>query len=151
MDMAEPILIVIVMALVLAMWLASRLARSIVRPLNELDLDNPMDNRGYEELFPLLRRIDSQQRQLKGQKEELKRKQREFDAVTNSMDEGLVLLNDRGVVLTMNPAAARIIGLTRPFVGINIHAIDQKDVLEEVVEKALSGRRAEVNFSMLGG
>ena len=151
MDLVEPILVIIVLAITLALWMASRLAKSIVRPLNELNLDDPMANSRYEELTPLLRRIDSQQRQLRGQKEELKRKQREFDAVTNSMDEGLVLLNDRGVVLTMNPAAARIIGLTRPFVGINIHAIDQKDVLEEVVEKALSGRRAEVNFSMLGG
>ena len=151
MDMAEPILIIIILAVMLALWMASRLARSIVRPLNELNLDDPMANSRYEELMPLLRRIDSQQRQLKGQKEELTRKQREFDAVTNSMDEGLVLINDRGVVLTMNPAAARIMGLTRPFVGISIHAIDQKNVLEEVVDKALAGRRAEANFSMLGG
>lgn len=151
MDMAEPILIIVILAVILAMWLASRLSRSIVRPLNELDLDNPMENRGYEELTPLLRRIDSQQRQLKGQKEELKRKQREFDAVTNSMDEGLVLMNDRGVVLTMNPAAARIIGLSRPFVGINIHAVTEKSVLDAVVDKALAGHRAEADFSMLGG
>ena len=151
MDMAEPILIVIVMALILAMWLASRLARSIVRPLNDLDLDNPMDNRGYEELFPLLRRIDSQQRQLKGQKEELKRKQREFDTVTNNMDEGLVLLNDRGTVLTMNPAATRIIGLSRTFVGINFYSVIQESCLEDVVNKALAGSRAEGQFSMLGG
>ena len=149
MDMAEPILFVILLALLLAMWLASRLSRSIVRPLNELDLDNPLDNRGYEELFPLLRRIDSQQRQLKGQKEELKRKQREFDAVTNNMDEGLVLLNDRAVVLTMNPAAARIIGLSRTFVGINFHSVAQD--LDDVVNKALAGSRAEEHFSMLGG
>ena len=151
MDLAEPILIIMVLAVILALWLASRLAKSIVRPLNELNLDDPMANSRYEELAPLLRRIDSQQRQLKGQQEELKRKQREFDAVTNSMDEGLVLINDRGVVLTMNPAAARIIGLTRPFVGINIHSIAQKDVLEEVVDKALTGHRAEAGFSMLGG
>ena len=151
MDLAEPIFIIIILAVMLALWMASRLAKSIVRPLNELNLDDPMANSRYEELMPLLRRIDSQQRQLRGQKEELKRKQREFDAVTNSMDEGLVLLNDRGVVLTMNPAAARIIGLTRPFVGISIHSIDQKDVLEEVVEKALTGHRAEAHFSMLGG
>ena len=151
MDLAEPILIIIVLAIILALWIASRLARSIVRPLNELDLDNPLENRGYEELFPLLRRIDSQQRQLKGQKEELKRKQREFDTVTNSMDEGLVLLNDRGVVLTMNPAAARIIGLSRPFVGINIHSIAQEGALAEVLDKAFAGHRAEAHYSMLGG
>ena len=151
MDLAEPILIIMVLAVIMALWMASRLSRSIVRPLNELNLDDPMANSRYEELNPLLRRIDSQQRQLKGQQEELKRKQREFDAVTNSMDEGLVLINDRGVVLTMNPAAARIIGLSRPFVGISIHSIAQKDVLEAVVDKALAGHRAEANFSMLGG
>ena len=151
MDLAEPILIIMVLAVIMALWMASRLAKSIVRPLNELNLDDPMANSRYEELNPLLRRIDSQQRQLKGQQEELKRKQREFDAVTNSMDEGLVLINDRGVVLTMNPAAARIIGLSRPFVGISIHSIAQKDVLEAVVDKALAGHRAEANFSMLGG
>ena len=151
MDLADPIFIIVVLAVILALWLASRLSRSIVRPLNELDLDNPMDNRGYEELTPLLRRIDSQQRQLKGQKEELKRKQREFDAVTNSMDEGLVLLNDRGIVLTMNPAAARIMGLSRPFVGISIRSVVQEGVMKDAVDKALAGQRAEANFSMLGG
>ncbi|MBR5021553.1 MAG: PAS domain S-box protein [Oscillospiraceae bacterium] len=151
MDMAEPILIIIILAVILALWMASRLSRSIVRPLNELNLDDPMANSRYEELNPLLRRIDSQQRQLKGQKEELKRKQREFDTVTNSMDEGLVLLNDRGIVLTMNPAAARIMGLSRPFVGINIHSVTQDGMLDAVVDKALSGHRAEANYSMLGG
>ena len=151
MDMAEPILTIVILAVVLALWLAARLSRSIVRPLNELDLDDPLAGGGYEELAPLLRRIDSQQRQLKGQKEELKRKQREFDTVTNNMDEGLVLLNDRGVVLTMNPAAARIIGLSRPFVGVNIHSVTRESVLEEVVDKALAGHRAEADFSMLGG
>ena len=151
MDMAEPILVVILLALFLALWLASRLSRSIVRPLNDLDLDHPMENRGYDELSPLLRRIDSQQRQLKGQQEELKRKQREFDTVTNNMDEGLVLLNDRATVLTMNPAAARIIGLSRPFVGINFHSAAQEGILEDVVNKALAGHRAEGHFTMLGG
>ena len=150
-DMAEPILLVIILALVLALWLAGRLSRSIVRPLNDLDLDHPLEGGGYEEISPLLRRIDSQQRQLKGQKEELKRKQREFDTVTNNLDEGLVLLNSKAVVLTMNPAAARIIGLSRTFVGINFHSVAQEGALEDVVNKALAGQRAEGHFSMLGG
>ena len=150
-DTAEPILLVIILALILALWLAGRLSRSIVRPLNDLDLDHPLEGGGYEEISPLLRRIDSQQRQLKGQKEELKRKQREFDTVTNNLDEGLVLLNSKAVVLTMNPAAARIIGLSRTFVGINFHSVAQEGALEDVVNKALAGQRAEGHFSMLGG
>ena len=82
--MAEPIFLVLMAAVALALWLAHRLSRSIVKPLNGLNLDDPLANQEYEEIGPLLRRLDSQQRQLKAQQTELKRKQREFDAITNN-------------------------------------------------------------------
>ena len=149
--MARPIAFVIAGAVVLALWLAHRLSRSIVKPLNALNLDDPLSNRGeYEEIVPLLRRIDSQQRQLKGQQTELKRKQREFDTVTNNMEEGLVLLNDRSIVLTMNPAAARLIGLNRPYVGINFLTVARMDAIEEVLARAMEGKKAEAQFTLLG-
>ena len=148
--MARSIIIVLVAAVALSLWLAHRLSRAIVRPLNALDLEDPLANCEYEEMLPLLRRIDSQQRQLKAQQTELKRKQREFDAISNNMEEGLVLLNDRYIVLTMNPAAARHIGLPRPFVGINFKTVARLPAFEEVLEKALSGKKGEARFSHLG-
>ena len=148
--MARSIIIVLVAAVVLSLWLAHRLSRNIVKPLNALNLEDPLANREYEEMMPLLRRIDSQQRQLKAQQTELKRKQREFDAISNNMEEGLVLINDRYIVLTMNPAAARYIGLTRPFVGINFMSVAKLPVFREVLEKALTGQKGEAQFSHLG-
>ena len=149
-DMAEPIIIILTAAVILSLWLAHRLSRSIVKPLNAMNLDDPMSNMEYEEILPLLRRMDSQQRQLKAQQTELKRKQREFDAVTTNMEEGLVLLNDRFIVLTMNPAAARLIGLSRPFVGINFMTVARVPIMEEVLRKATDGKKNEAQFSLLG-
>ena len=147
--MAEPIVLILTAAVILALWLAHRLSRSIVRPLNALNLDDPLSNREYEEIAPLLGRLDSQQRQLKAQETELKRKQREFDAISNNMEEGLVLLNDRFIVLTMNPAAARLIGLSRPFVGINFFTVAQVGVMEEVLRSATDGKRADARYSVM--
>ena len=148
--MARPIAMVLAAACVLSLWLASSLSRVIVKPLNDLNLEAPLENKGYDEMLPLLRRIDSQQRQLKAQQVEMKRKQREFDAVTNNMEEGLVLMNDRCIVLTMNPAAARIIGLSRPFVGVNFTSMARIPAIEDAIRKAQEGKKGETEFSMLG-
>ena len=149
--MSQHICIVIAVTLVLSLVLAKRLSRAIVRPLNELDLDNPLAADDYEELSPLLRRIDSQQRQLQGQTTELKRKQREFDTVTNNMNEGLVLMNQHCHVLTMNAAAARLVGLSRPFVGINFLSVIQVPAIAAIVNKALTGIRAEGTVTLPDG
>ncbi|MBQ8620821.1 MAG: PAS domain-containing sensor histidine kinase [Oscillospiraceae bacterium] len=148
--MAQNIAIVILIVLAISLLLAQRLSQVIVQPLNELNLNDPAANEGYEEITPLLRRIESQQRQLRAIEVELKRKQREFDAVTNNMEEGLVLLSDQSIVLTMNPAAARLIGLSRPFVGISFHTIAQIPAIEAVIAQALEGQRAEGEFEMRG-
>ena len=71
---AQPICFVIVIALVLSFLLASRLARKIVEPINEIDLDNPSqyyDQENYKEVEPLLRRISAQQRQIKNDQEQI--------------------------------------------------------------------------------
>ena len=149
--MAQPICVVIFLAVVLALWLAHRLAKRIVQPLNDMNLDEPLACEEYEEESPLLRRIDSQQRQLRGQAAELKRKQREFDTVINNMNEGLVLMNEKCSVLTMNPAAARIMGLGRPYVGINFLTLNQAGCLEEMLNTALEGTHSEYRAELSGG
>lgn len=142
-EVSRHIILIVAIILVLAMTLARRLAKNIVHPLNELNLDNPMSGENYEELKPLLRRIDSQQRQLQGQSAELKRKQREFDTVIRNMNEGLVLMNAHCSVLTMNDAAARIMGLPRAMVGINFLDLTQAAGMKNLIGRGLEGSRSE--------
>ena len=108
----KPIILVIGIAVALSALLAGQLTKNIVAPLNELNLDDPMSNREYVEIQPLLRRLDSQQVQLRAQSQELRQKQKEFNTVTRSLSEGLVLMNSSGTVLSINPAATRLLEIT---------------------------------------
>ena len=151
MGMMQPICVVFLFAIALSLVLAYRLSRRIVKPLNELDLDAPLTNAGYDEVSPLLRRIDSQQRQLRLQALELKRKQDEFDAVTASMSEGLVLLNKKGLILSMNPAAAQLLGTTQNCVGSDILVLNHTAEVHDLIKKALSGEKSEKTVRFPGG
>lgn len=102
----QPLLIVVILALILSILLSNRLSRKIVEPLNAIDLDSPLENDTYDELSPLLTRIEKQQQKILAQKKELLDKQNEFYAVIENMKEGFVLLNKKGIILSINPAAS---------------------------------------------
>lgn len=83
MGVLQPVLVVALLAVLLSLLLASRLSAKLVKPLNEVDLTDPLKNVEYEELRPLLSRIDSQHKQLKRDREELEKNEqirREFTA-----------------------------------------------------------------------
>ena len=105
-SMFQQIILVAVVTIGFSLLLAFRLSKNIVKPLNELDLDKPTENQAYDELSPLLERIGSQQHQLKLQAAELQRKKDEFETITNNMTEGLVWLNEQGIILSINNSAA---------------------------------------------
>ena len=148
--MIQPILLVSLVAVILALVLASRVSKTVVRPLNELNLDEPLNNEGFDELSPLLRRIDSQQRQLKGQALELKQKKDEFLAVTSNMSEGLVLLNAGGMILSINNAALNILGADKSCVGEDMLTVNRSLEMQQLLEQAKNGKRSETKLRLSG-
>lgn len=149
--MAQPICIVFLVAVALSVMLATRLARKIVRPLNELDLDEPLNNEEYDELSPLLRRIDNQQTQLKWQEEELGRRQKELDTIVGNMKEGMILLNHSGKIISINPAAEKLLGTNNYCIGKDILTISRNLQLQEVFIRALEGEQAQQNVVLHSG
>ena len=146
----QPVLLVSLVAVILALVLASRVSKTVVRPLNELNLDEPLNNEGFDELSPLLRRIDSQQRQLKGQALELKQKKDEFLAVTSNMSEGLVLLNSSGTILSINNAALTILDADKSCVGQDILTVNRSLEMQKLLEEARTGKRSETKLCLTG-
>ena len=146
----QPVLLVSLVAVILALVLASRVSKTVVRPLNELNLDEPLNNEGFDELSPLLRRIDSQQRQLKGQALELKQKKDEFLAVTSNMSEGLVLLNSSGTILSINKAALTILDADKSSVGQDILTVNRSLEMQKLLEEAKAGQRSETKLCLTG-
>ena len=135
-NMLQPILLVLAAALILSGVLASRLARRITEPLNRLDLEHPLENDAYEELAPLLRRMEHQRRQIDRQMDELRRRSEEFEQITGSMSEGLVLLDEAGVILSINPAARRLLDAAENCVGQDLLTVDRDVALSDALRQA---------------
>ena len=127
--MIQPLLIVLIVALILSGLLARRLSRRIVDPLNSLDLEHPLDNDAYEELSPLLKRIHRQHVEIQMQLRELREKTDEFTQITGSMREGLVLLDEHGSILSINAAAQALFGADAQCVrqGLSHHRAQPRD------------------------
>ena len=148
--MLQPILVVLIAALVLSAIFARRLSRRIVEPLNNLDLDHPLENDAYEELSPLLGRISRQSGQINAQVRELKRKTDEFAQITGSLREGLVLLDERGYVLSINPAAQRLFGVDAGCVGQDFLVVDRSRELDSAIAAAMSEGHSELRVERAG-
>ena len=141
--MVQPILVVLIVALVLSGVLAKRLSQRIVQPLNELDLERPLENDAYEELAPLLGRINRQHRQIDEQMNELQRQQTEFSQITGSMREGLVLLDEKEHVLSINPAAEKLFSADASCIGQDFLTIDRSHDMSLAVQHAMNEGHSE--------
>lgn len=142
---------IIAAAVLLSYFLANRLSTSIVRPLNNLVLDAPLSNEGYEEIAPLLRRIHSQQAQLQEQSQALKQRQKEFNTVTQSLSEGLVLLSSNGSVLSINPAASRLLEVTPNCIGADFSVANRNSSIAALTKQAFAGNKCEQTITLPGG
>ena len=137
------IAVVLVVALV-AMLLARRITDKMVLPLDQVDLENPLENDTYDELAPFLTRIAQQQRQVSEGLKQLRQKQNELAAITQSMNEGLILLNDRQNILSINDSAAKLFGLQdHEVVGKNILTLERGQEVQELLPKVAVGGSGE--------
>ena len=149
-DTLAPILLIFAAAVVLSVLLARTMAKKIVDPLNDLDLDAPTQSQAYDELSPLLHRIDKQNKQINAQLALLKEKTDQFDEVTASMQEGLVLLDAEGKILSINPAAAKLFETGAACVGLDFLVIDRSSAMREGIHKALHGAHSEFRAARHG-
>lgn len=148
--MVSPIIAVGIGALILSGILASRLSKRIVEPLNKLDLEHPLDNDSYEELSPLLSRINKQRAQITEQLSELHRRTDEFEQITGNMKEGLVLIDKGENVVSMNPAAKEIFSVTEDCTGKSFITVDRSRKLNAAIKSAFESGHGEIHMEKSG-
>ena len=148
--MVQPLLIVLIVALILSGMLARRLSRRIVDPLNSLDLEHPLDNDAYEELSPLLKRIHRQHVEIQTQLRELREKTDEFTQITGSMRESLVLLDEHGSILSINAAAQALFGADAQCVGRDFLTIERSHEISAAIQAAAADGHSEVRAERAG-
>lgn len=143
-SMLPAICVIALISVVVALLLSRKMAKSIVKPLNELDLENPAENDTYEELAPILTKINKQHKQIIQQMRELRQKSDEFEQITASMNEGLVLLDKKGMILSVNAAAKKLFGADEMAIGHDFLALDRSADMSHAIEKAFNGKKAEL-------
>ena len=148
--MIQPLLIVLIVALILSGLLARRLSRRIVDPLNSLDLEHPLDNDAYEELSPLLKRIHRQHVEIQTQLRELREKTDEFTQITGSMREGLILLDEHGSILSINAAAQTLFGADAQCVGRDFLTIERSHEISAAIQATVTDGHSEVRAERAG-
>jgi len=137
MDLLWPIILIAVLAIGLSALLARRMAKYIVEPMNRLDLEHPLSNNTYEELSPLLRRINQQHLQINSQMRKLQRKTDEFIQITSHMQEGLVVLDKETHIRSINSAAMKIFGAEESCVGSSFFQANRSIALRQALNDAL--------------
>lgn len=146
----QPLLVITFLAILLSVFLAKRASRNLVRPLNNLDLNDPLSNDVYEELSPLLRHMAQQNKQIALQMDELSRSQNEFNAITSNMSEGLIVLNKDGVVVSLNTAARKIFEAEEDSIGKDFLTIDRTPEISRAIKETLSGKKQELEYEKNG-
>ena len=139
--MLRPVCLVILVAIILSAVLSDRMSRVVMEPLNNLDLEHPLENDTYDELSPLLNRIHQQHNEILWQMRKLQRKTDEFNQVIENMREGLVLLDKNSVILSINPAAKELFNADEQCVGKNFYELERHNDMTAAVESAFAQGR----------
>ncbi len=143
MSLIQPILIVFIVAIALSFALAQKVSAAIIKPINELDLDNPSNNEPYDELAPLLRKISKQKKTIEKQIKDAEHKQEEFRLITENMKEGFIVIDKQRKLLTYNNSALMLLDISNP---LPKSLLPRLNGFEDVINEALGGKRAESNL-----
>lgn len=155
--MIQPFLWIAFAILMLSGLLAAQVSHKIVEPLNQIDLEQPEDNESYNEIAPLLTKISWQKKTIQEQLEQAKKQQEEFAQITENMQEGLLLLDYRGDILSSNRSAMRILGISptaKLFEGSqrqNVIALNRSESFCTAVDRVLAGEHQELILELDGG
>ncbi len=148
--MLQPVLVILLAAVIFSALLAKRLSRRIVEPLNAIDLDHPLEAKAYDEIAPLLSRINRQHEQIDDQLRDLQRKTDEFTHITQSMPEGLVLLDNKNVILSINPSASKLFSAQAGCVGQNFLTLDRSTDVSQAIDRARETGHSETRVELSG-
>ena len=141
--MFQPLFLILVLAFLLSLWLSHSIAKSIVLPLNRLDLDHPLENDAYEEISPLLRRIARHQKEVTEREVLLEQRQSEFDTIISKIKEGMILLDNNCRIISINQAEQDILQTDQTCLGKDMLQILRNLSLNNWLEKGLQGRKQE--------
>lgn len=144
--LVHPLLYILAVMFLLASCLAIRVAKRITEPMNNLDLDHPEQNIAYDEIAPLLTKIHRQKRFIKEQLDEAKRKQQEFEMITENMQEGFLILDPKMEILSCNSSMKQLLGMEEEYQHQNVLKFHRTEKFQKILKNVLNGTHQHVEL-----
>jgi two-component system phosphate regulon sensor histidine kinase PhoR len=130
---------------------ATLISRHIVQPINNIDLDHPKTEKSYKELAPLLRKLRKQNGKVNRQMIELRQKREQFDIITESMSEGLIIADQKANILASNASVYLLLGIKPTKEQHTVFSLCHNEEFRRCIQNAMGGMRAECLLSTEGG
>ncbi|EPU66923.1 TPA: ATP-binding protein [Streptococcus agalactiae] len=146
--MMSPLAIIILLAIILSVLIARYIAKKVSEPLNNIDLDHPLSNDSYEEITPLLRRLDSHQSKIQHQKLLLQKRQKEFDTIISKIKEGMILLDDQARIVSINAEALKLFQINDDWHGRFMMEVSRDLTLKDLIDQGLKRKKKEANIDI---
>ncbi len=129
----------------LAVRVADKMTDSIVRPFKNMFSSKPSEI--YAEILPLTRAIKYKNEEIKRQTENAQEREIQLQVVTDTMNEGFILLDKHGNVKLINDFALKLFGKDLSLVkGGYFTNLTNDETFEEAVRKALDSQRSNAVF-----
>ena len=137
-----------VISIIISTIISSKISKNIITPMNNLDLDNPLDNEVYEEMSPLLRRIDKQNEKITSQINDLKKQKEEINFIFDNIADGILIINECGMIISCNKIAKELLScIENDYYLASFRELEY----EELVENALKGNSNSIKLSINEG
>ncbi len=143
-SMIMPIALIVLFAVIVSIYLSHALTKMIIKPILNIDLENPLHTETYDEIAPLLTKIHNQNITIAHQLENLSQKQNEFTAITENMSEGFVLIDKNANILSFNASAVTLLNAENVSVGSSVLVLNRSEAFRNAVNTALNGGHTEV-------
>ena len=141
--MLWPMAIILFAGLVISYIISSRISRGLVKPLESIDIEHPLEVEAYEEFAPFLERMEKQRRQIEDRESKLKKRTSELESVISNMSEALVILNRSNRILSMNSSAMELFDADIASVGESFFKVDHSLVMQELIDASQNGKHVQ--------
>lgn len=144
----QPLLYILALMFLLAAFVANKVAKKITEPVNNLDLEHPERNKAYEEVAPLLTKIHRQKSMLKEQLENARKRQEEFEMITENMEEGFLVIDSKMEILSCNSSTKRLFDLKSILPHQNVVTLNRTEKFQKVIKRVLEGKHQEIELEI---
>ena len=138
--LSQPIAAILVIVILVSIILASFISKKIVLPINKIDIENPVMSDSYEEISPLIKKINLQNRRINSQIDKLKNSKLQFEAICDNMCEGLILTDNSGNIITCNSSAMKLFDTNDEIIGKNLLVLNHGEIFREIISSLEKGQ-----------